>query len=401
MDQRIICVCIDHFTYAVEAREHPELVSQPVVIGGFPGERKPVFDCSAQAANAGIAPGMPLRQARYLCPGAVFLPLDTGKYTRAFNEVLDILDQFSPIVEIEGPGRAFLDGAGLEGLFGPDAVLARLIATRVFSGTRLKPKIGIAGGKFIARMAADAAEFRNPRIVAAGEEKHFLAPLPAHLVPVSEEVKRRFDLLGLRTLGQIASLPLEAMVNQFGEEGALAHRLAHGKDGRRLVPRARPDILEHELSRANPIETMDGLLAALNTALDRLIPSLRERNGVCGQVRLCLKLDGGETWYDTFMLKTPTDSAREILTLLRHRLENAHLTAGVSGIHLGLAQLGGEQGGQASLFKGERSRREQKLESTVKRFRARYGGNPLKRVVEADPDSRIPERRSTLVDFEP
>ena len=398
---RVACVYIDRFAAAVEAREQPELLSRPIVIGGFPNERKPVLECSAEAAGSGIAPGMPLRQAHHICPDAVFIPLSTGRYDRAFENVLDILDEFSPTVDVDGLGRAFLDIGGMERLLGSEAEIAERIGSEVLNRTQLEPKIGIGGNKLVAGVAASMASCQHPSVIKMGKESKFLAPLPASLLPLSGETKRRFELLGLRTVGQIASLPLDAVANQFGEEGVLAHKLASGEDERPLLPRARPAVLESELCSESSLETVEALLAALDRVLDRLMPVLKSRNQVCGKIRLCFYLDRAESWQENLTLKEPTDSKREMLSLLKHRLETVQFPDGITGIHLELAQLGGEQGKQDSLFSGERARQRERLKRVVKHLQARFGNNPLKMVVQVDPESRIPERRSVLVDFTP
>jgi len=398
---RVACVNIDHFAAAVEAREQPGLESHPVVIGGYPTERKPVFECSAEAADLGIKPGMPLRQAQHLCPDAVFLPPDMDKYIRAFDEVLGVLEAFSPTVETDALGRAFLDATGMERLFGPDERLVSRIGSEVLRQTCLEPKVGIAASKFVAATAATTAPGLYPSVIKKGMEREFLRPLTVHLLPVSEETKRRFELLGLRTLGQIASLPPDAVAGQFGGEGVLAHRLANGVDERPLIPRAKPSVLEDEISGDGALETVDSLLAALEALLDGLIPALRSRNQVCGQIRLCFHLNSVGSWHESLTLKEPTDSKRGIILLVKHRLETVAFPGDITGVRLGLAQLCGEQGRQESLFSGERVKREERLKGVVKHLQALFGSNPLKRVVPVDPCSRIPERRLVLTEYNP
>jgi hypothetical protein len=84
--------------------------------------------------------------------------------------------------------------------------------------------------------------------------------------------------------------------------------------------------------------------------------------------------------------------------LLKRRLETVHLCTGVAAIRLGLAQLGGEEAKQGPLLAGERVRQEEQLRRLAGRLQARFGENPLKKVVQVDPDSRIPERRAVLTD---
>lgn len=398
---KVICALIGHFAAVVEIRDSLGLSSQAVVIGGFPHERKPVFDCSATAARFGIVPGLSLREAYHLCPDAIFLPPGRAKYTEAFDDVLAVLHHFSPTVEPCDLGKAFLDASGLEYLFGAEEKLVRRVASEVCRQTSLLSKVGMASNKFVADVAATIASAEEPLIVHEGEEKHFLAPLPVELLPISEATKRMLKLLGLRTLGQIASLPQDALVSQFGQEGLLAYQLARGVDERPLIPRARPAILEDELTTDNPLGTAETLLNAIGLLLDKLIPKLRARNQVCGQLKLHLHLDGGGAWHDLFTVKRPTDSKIEIMMLLRHHLERMQLPSGVTGIYLGLSQVSGEQGNQYPLLGSERVRQDAQLKRAVKRLKIKFGRNPLKRVVSLDPRSRIPERRAGLTEFEP
>ena len=279
---KVICALIEHFAAAVEIRDNRGLSSQPVVIGGFPHERKPVFDCSIAAARFGIVPGLSLREAYHLCPNAIFLPSGRAKYTEAFDNVLAVLYHFSPTVEPSDLGKAFLDASGLEYLFGAEEELVRRVASEVCRQTSLLSKVGLASNKFVADVAATCASAEEPLVVSKGEEREFLAPLPVRLLPLSDETKKRLDLLGLHTLGQIASLPLDALVSQFGQEGLLAHQLARGMDESRLMPRPRPMIVEDEFAPHNPLVTAETLLGAIGLLLDRLILKLRARNQVCG-----------------------------------------------------------------------------------------------------------------------
>jgi len=398
---KVACVYLEHFAVALEARESPALLCRPLIIGGFPGERKPVFACSAEAARMGIVAGMPLRQAHHICPDALFIPLDKNKYICAFDEILDILERLSPTVEPDGLGKAFLDVSGLEGLIGPDKDIARRVRTGVSNRTHLSPRVAIASNKFVAELAANLASSPNPSVIGKGDEKAFLSSLPASLLPVSEDTKRRLDLLGLRTIGQIASLTLDALSSQFGEEGVLAHRLANGNDSRPLMPRTKPVILEQELRSDNPLDTVESLLAAMDKLLGKLLPALRNRNQVCGEIRICLHLDGISAWHERLTLKEPTDSKAEIMSFLKHRLEALQLPAAVTGISLGLAHLGAESAKQSPLLSEERAKQREQLKRVTKRLQARFGKNPLKKVIEVDPASRIPERRCILTDFNP
>jgi len=315
--------------------------------------------------------------------------------------VLYVLERFSPAVESGSLGAAFLDIFGLEGLFGSCEEFAMRIYFEVCSRTGFSPKIGIAASKFVAAMAANLASSGNPLIMDTGKEREFLAPLSVNLLPLSEETKRRLDLLGLRTMGRVASFPRDALVAQFGQEGLLAYQLASGIDERPLVPRAKPTILEEELSCEAPVADLDGLIAGIGDLLDRLIPGLKRRNQACRQVKLHINFDDGGSSLEIVTLKAATDSKGEILGCLRRRLERARFPSAITGISLGLMGLGSNEAMQGSFVLRGTTDHGERVRRLVGNLKLRFGNSPLKRVVPLDPKSRIPERRARLIDFEP
>jgi protein ImuB len=225
--------------------------------------------------------------------------------------------------------------------------------------------------------------------------------LSLDLLPLSEETKRRLELLALRTMGQVAALPRDALVAQFGPEGLLAHEWAGGVDERPLVARAKPASLEEERCCETPVETLDGLVALISDLLDRLVPRLKGRNQVCRQVRLRLDFDDGGSSLAVFTLKAASDSKGEMLGYLERRLDGIYLPSAVTGVGLGLTGLGPGESVQGSFALNGRGEHRQRARQLVGNLKLRWGSNPLKVVAPLDPTSRIPERRARLVDFEP
>ncbi|MDO8673554.1 MAG: hypothetical protein Q7O66_19270, partial [Dehalococcoidia bacterium] len=257
---KIACVYIDHFAAAVEEREDNALAGRPIVIGGLPHERKPVYDFSLLAAGWGVKQGMPLRQAHELCPLAFFLPLNEDRYQKAFSDVLDVLEVFSPYVEDESPGLVYLEVSGMEGLHGDDKTLAQKIARSVEACSAIAPRIGLAGNKFAARVGALYASPGEPVLIAPGGEKEFLAPLPVSILPCSEKMNLRLHRFGVNTAGHFASLPANEVIFQFEEEGRLAHRLANGVDDRLVVPRQIPPTIVQRVEYDYRVESVEQVL---------------------------------------------------------------------------------------------------------------------------------------------
>jgi DNA polymerase-4 len=290
---RIACVSINRFAVQVETREKPDLAGKPLVIGGFPHERKSVIDCSVETSGYHIRPSISLRQAHHLCPEAIFLPLNEELYHKAFEEVLSILDELSPAVEASYHGKAFMDISGTERLFGPEEKLGKLIGKKISEKTNLQAQIGIAASKFVAVVAALSATPRCPIVVNPGGEKKFLEPFSIELLEVDDEVKEWLRRLGFFSIGQVVDLPRSALVEQLGLEGQRVHDLACGIDNSPVRARQKLALLEQEIDFEVPDEDRSRLLAATSLLLGKLIRQLRNRNQVCGQVRLCLNAEEG------------------------------------------------------------------------------------------------------------
>ena len=395
---RTLCLFIPHFPVQVEGRESSIPVDEPVIIGGLPHERKAVHDASPQAMKCGVKIGMSLRHAYSLCPGARFIPADEKKYELAFEEVLDVLDGFSPVVEGQGLGVGFLDASGLGKHYDGEENLAGQLLSRVRCGYSLAASVAVADNKFVARTAAVLAGPDGFTLVPEGNGKAFLALLHVDVLPCSEEVKRRLHLLGIKTVGEVVELGCQAMLEQFGEEGAFLHRLACGIDESPLLRRPKPDLIEQTLDFDSPVDTLDELLSGIGKAVESLSARLKTRWQLCQRVELVLRFDDGKCEKELLNLGKPTRSGKSLLSLLRLRLERACFERPVCGVSLTLSRFC-RDGKQVDLPVGVVGRRRQ-IASAAKEIRSRAGRNVLKRPVVVDHEASLPEQGFILRDLE-
>src|SRR5262245_24198903 len=99
---RLACITVPNFHVVLERGRAPHLVSQPLAIGEPPPGTNEVLDCSPEAAVLGVRIGMPLRDARTVAPELIVIPPDPVFYARAFDELLDALEDAEPAIEAEG-----------------------------------------------------------------------------------------------------------------------------------------------------------------------------------------------------------------------------------------------------------------------------------------------------------
>ena len=395
---RIACVLIPHFPAAVERWRDPALRGRPLVIGETPDQRKAVLDCSPEAEAQGVRAGMPLRQALALCREAVFLPPHPSRYSDVFDSMLVVLEGFSPEVEQAPLGRAYLNAGGLARHYEGELDLGERIIRSLKEATGLVAGVGIAEGKFVAWAAAVTSAPGQVCTVPAGKEGEFLQPLDVSLLPASPDTLRRLDLYGLRSMGDLASLPPGLLQAQFGGEGTRLWELARGVDSEPLRPRRREEVMSETLRFPTAAVSVEALVVACRRLLMRLHWRLRGRAARC--LRLRAALWGGRSWEKTLTFHEAVTDWERMLFIARSVLANAALPAPVEELTIELSGITEERGRQSTLFTEKAGLRRQ-LSETVRQLRARWGRPLVSRVVEVEPWSRLPERRHALIDYEP
>ncbi|MCX6000011.1 MAG: hypothetical protein NTU41_10620 [Chloroflexi bacterium] len=360
---RVLCLSIPHLPLQVEERDSGITKDEMVIIGGLPHERRMVYDASPQAMSCGIETGMPLRHAYSLCPDAHFIRNHEKKYELAFEEVLEILDGFSPLVEKRDLGLAFLDASGLDHYYNGEENLVRQLSSEVLSSCGLAASVAVADNKFISRTATSLISPGEFRMIAPGSGKRFLAHLPVDVLPCSKELRRQLYLLGVKTVGKVADLGSEAMMAQFGQEGELVHRLA-----------------------------------CVGETIDSLCAQLKERWQLCQRLELSLRCDNGYSQNESLDLKMPTCSRKALLSLLRLRLEQTRFERPVCGVEITLSGFC-KNGRQLLLPIGIMQKRQQ-IALAARDIRNRMGRDVIKRPVIVDEKAFLPERRFALGDIE-
>ena len=232
----ILHIDMDAFYASASLLERPELVGEPVIVGG--GGRGVVLSATYEARRSGVISGMPMGRARRLCPQAVVLAPDHELYSRISGSLMHLFAQVTPLVEPLSLDEAFLDVSGV--VSGCDAAvrLGQQLRSAVADEQGITCSVGVAPVKFVAKLASTSAKPDGLRLVERHELLDFLHPLPVEaLWGVGASTQEKLHRLGLRTVGDIAHLPERTLVRSLGQAGGThLHRLAWGHDERRVVP---------------------------------------------------------------------------------------------------------------------------------------------------------------------
>ena len=254
--RKVLHVDMDAFFAAVELIRRPELKGRPLVIGGHgdPRQRGVVSTASYEARKYGIHSAMPLRTAHKLCPDAVFLPVDYAEYSRVSRQIKSILQTMSPLMQDVGIDEAYLEITGIER---PAVDVAQDIKLRVRTETGLTCSIGIAANKRLAKIASDLDKPDALTVIGEGDLQSRIWPLPVRKVPgVGPKTEDRLKQLAILTIGQLAAVPIDDLIDRFGESyGHFLNQAAHGIDDRPLVTHWEPK--QHSRERTFQQDTSD------------------------------------------------------------------------------------------------------------------------------------------------
>src|SRR3954466_13976519 len=149
MQRTIFHVDMDAFFVSVEELRDPSLKGKPGVVGGKANERGVVSAASYAARRFGVHSAMPLRTAYKLCPQAIFVEGHRERYSEYSHRVYEVLQKFTPKVEMASIDEAYLDMTGAGRLHGPPLEAAHKLHDAVGAATNLNWPNGIATSRMV------------------------------------------------------------------------------------------------------------------------------------------------------------------------------------------------------------------------------------------------------------
>ncbi|HSC77081.1 MAG TPA: DNA polymerase IV [Candidatus Acidoferrales bacterium] len=372
--KHIAHVDMDAFFVSVELLTRPELKGKPVVVGAPGDQRGVVASASYEARAFGIHSAMPSRTAKKLCPHCIFLPGSYGLYEKYSRQVRAIFERFTPVVQMVSIDEAYLDLTGTERLHGSPLCAAQKIQRSVADETRLPCSIGLGSSYVVAKVASDAAKPRGILWVPPGTEAAFLAPLPVRRIPgIGPVAEKELKKLGVTTVGELAALEHDRLVEVFGQWGESLYRKARGEDAELWFVRDEQKSISHERTFLHDVGDPEELEATLAYLAQLVGQRLRAAKLHARTVTLKLRYASFETITRAHTLPAATDlddalfqTARELFRRAWDRKQKVRLL----GIAAGSL---GEAPAQLGLLDAAMQERAEKLARAADELRERLG----------------------------
>jgi DNA polymerase-4 len=304
---------MDAFFAAVEEKRNPDLKGKPVVIGGQgdPFKRGVVSTANYEARKFGIHSAMPLKTAYKLCPQAIFLPVDYEIYVAASRQFKSVMKYICPIMEDVGIDEAFLDVSDL-----PEAsdIIALKIKAGILDKTDLTCSIGIAPNKLLAKIASDMQKPNGLTILTENDIESRLWPLPIRkLYGIGPKTEEQLKSMDIETIGQLAGLPLEKLIEQFGKSyGHYLYEACRGIDDSPLVTHWEPKSISRETTFQVDVKDWQVIARTLAGLTKEVVADMMDHGYTAKTTTVKIRFSDFQTFTRVKTISDYSDSEEEI-----------------------------------------------------------------------------------------
>lgn len=241
------------------------------------------------AAGFGLDVGLPLANARAICPHLQVFDADEAADARMLGDIAEWCDRFTPLVALDPPHGLFLDVSGCTHLFGGEAALLHLLCD-LLTAQGFTVSAAIAGTAVCARTLTRCV---HGQIVAGGQEADAVARLPVSALCSDEAIVSGLRRAGLKTIGEVAGRERCEITARFGAAFTNLLEQALGQGDAPISPRKPlPDYIV-EKRFAEPVATDAVIAVTLSRLAQMLTASMAQQGKGARRLEACFfRTDG-------------------------------------------------------------------------------------------------------------
>ena len=352
-------------------------------IGGEIEERKGVILAkSILAKKYGIITGEPIVSALRKCPNLIVVKPNFKVYTKYSIALMDLLKEYSPIVEQYSIDEAYVDMTGTEGLHGNLVELAYTIKERIHKELGFTVNIGISNNKLLAKMAGELEKPNLVHTLFPAEIKDKMWPLPVgELFFVGKASEKTLRLLGIKTIGELAKADVKLLRLHLKKQGEIIHQYANGIDAS-LVKQEHEAHKGYGNSMTIPfdISSLENAYLVLLSLCETVGSRLRD-----AQVEAsCLSVSMVDTYFERkshqIILQNPTAVTKELYEYAcRVFKEMWDYKTPIRQLGVHTTKLENNSVYQLNLFETPKTQKSKKLDQAIDVIRNRYGDDAVMR----------------------
>lgn len=385
MERIIFHVDIDAFFCSVEEKLNPSLIGKPFAVGGDPNKRGVISSCSYAARKYGIHSAMPTGIALQKLPALLLISGNYETYSYYSKKVLEILQNYSGLIEQVSIDEAFLDVSDLKSSY---IETASQLQSEIDNKVGLSTSIGIGTNKLVAKIANDFGKRsfigescpHSITVVKPGEEAKFLSSLPInYLIGVGPKTEKRFIDLGINCIGDLANFPEPELIRVFGKYGRELQYKALGIDNDPVNPIHELKSISHEITFSKDISDMILITDTINKLSEKVAKRLRKIKALANTVFIKIRFSNFSTITKQVKIKIPIDQDKQLSEIAIILFKGAWKNnlpirlIGVGATNFSKAAL------QLELWQNPNQVRRNKLTKTLDDLEIRYGKNVVQK----------------------
>lgn len=294
-NKSILHLDLDTFFVSVERLINTELMHKPLLVGGL-GDRGVVAACSYETRKYGVHSGMSMKVARHLCPEATVIKGNASTYTKYSHLITEIIKAEVPAFEKASVDEFYADLTGMDRFFGTYTFAGEL-RQKIIKESGLPISIGLSQNKVVSKIATGEAKPNNQKIITAGSEKPFLAPLSVKKIPmVGNKTYQKLVHLGVQYIHTLQEMPLEMLESVLGKNGKLIWLRAQGIDHSPIIPFHERKSISMERTFNKDTIDMVRLKATIQAMAESLAYQLRNGNKLASTLTVKIRYSDYQTY---------------------------------------------------------------------------------------------------------
>jgi DNA polymerase IV len=295
LSNRNIChFDLDTFFVSVERLKNSKLNGIPVAVGGN-SDRAVIATCSYEARQFGVHSGMAVKIAKRLCPQLTLIQGDMENYSKYSKVVTDIVHAQVPLYEKSSIDEFYIDMTGMDKYFGCVQYVAELKKT-IIKESGLPISYGLSANKLVSKVATGQGKPNGALVVAHGNERNFLAPLPIHKIPmIGNKTAELLNKMGVETVETLSQIPEQYLINLLGKNGLEIHKRANGIDETLVTPYQEQKSISTEETFDKDTIDVQYMYSELARMCERIAYELRSQNKLAGCITVKIRYSNFDT----------------------------------------------------------------------------------------------------------
>lgn len=378
----IALVDCDAFFVSCEQKRNPELKGKSVCV--ISNDEGCVISRSKEAKQIGVRMGEPLFMAKKEHPNGIYITADHEYYSKVSHEVMNVLKDFSPYVQVYSVDEAFVDLTGLKKLYQKNyydlaVYLKELVKTKV----DIPVSIGVSSSKTLSKLASDMAKKTSHGVFMIGKRK-INKVLDVTTIDEIWGIGRRLTV-SLKRQGLLSASDLVKKDDIWLDKliGINGIKLKHELLGELTSPVVNEVSLPKSIQNTRAFGCFTSDFSFIKGELNRHIHTscrkLRSYNTKCSQIGVMLRTKDFRVFYTQKDLLMPIDFELDISKIAIELLEDIYdPTILYRSTGITLKKIGEEGILQLSLYSNKKSERKEKLAKCFDNLEKKFGKNIVK-----------------------